>query len=145
MMIIHNNPRKEIFMNFGERLQELRKQKNLSQEQLADLPHVSRQTISRWETSQTTPDLSSLEKLCELYEMSYDELLLNKKSKKTFKFSYMSLIIFIIMFSISFFLPNSQDDFSTSMIVITPAGFALTIGIIGILLSCLQIYKDHRK
>lgn len=57
----------------------------------------------------------------------------------------MSLIIFIIMFSISFFLPNSQDDFSTSMIVITPAGFALTIGIIGILLSCLQIYKDHRK
>lgn len=132
-------------MNFGERLQELRKQKNLSQEQLADLLHVSRQTISRWETSQTTPDLSSLEKLCELYEMSYDELLLNKKSKKTFKFSYMSLIIFIIMFSISFFLPNSQDDFSTSMIVITPAGFALTIGIIGILLSCLQIYKDHRK
>lgn len=68
-------------MNFGERLQELRKQKNLSQEQLADLLHVSRQTISRWETSQTTPDLSSLEKLCELYEMSYDELLLNKKAR----------------------------------------------------------------
>lgn len=47
-------------MNFGERLKELRNEKHISQEELADILWVSRQTISRWEsrTNDTRPILS---------------------------------------------------------------------------------------
>ncbi len=65
-------------MEFGERLKMLRKEKNMSQEELAFILSVSRQTISRWESSQTTPDLETLEKICQYFHMSYDELLQNK-------------------------------------------------------------------
>ena len=60
-------------MKFGERLQTLRKEKNLSQEELACISNVSRQTISRWESSLSSPDLEMLEKICQYFHMTYDE------------------------------------------------------------------------
>ena len=45
-------------MNIGEKLYELRKGKNLSQEEVADKLNVTRQTISKWETNASTPDLT---------------------------------------------------------------------------------------
>ena len=44
-------------MNFGEQLLNLRKSNNLSQEELANKIGVTRQTISKWELNETTPDL----------------------------------------------------------------------------------------
>ena len=41
-------------MNFGEKLYELRKEKNLSQEEVAEKLNVTRQTVSKWETNQST-------------------------------------------------------------------------------------------
>ncbi len=69
-------------MNIGEKLYELRKEKNLSQEEVADKLNVTRQTISKWETNQTTPDFDKIIPICELYEISSNELLTGKKEEK---------------------------------------------------------------
>lgn len=69
-------------MNLGERLLELRKSKHLSQEEVADKLNVSRQTISKWETDSSTPDFDKLIPICELYNISTDELLRGIKEEK---------------------------------------------------------------
>lgn len=68
-------------MNIGEKLFELRKNKNLSQEEVAEKLNVTRQTVSKWETNQSTPDFDKIVPLCELFEISTDELLRGKKSE----------------------------------------------------------------
>lgn len=62
-------------MNIGEKLFELRKAKNLSQEEVADKLNVTRQTVSKWETNQSTPDFDKIAPLCELYGITPNELL----------------------------------------------------------------------
>lgn len=69
-------------MNFGEKLYELRKLKNLSQEDVADKLNVTRQTVSKWETNQSTPDFDKIIPLCELFEISTEELLTGKTSEE---------------------------------------------------------------
>ena len=59
----------------SERLKLLRKRKDLTQEQLADYMGVSPQAVSRWETGATSPDISALPMLADLFEISVDELL----------------------------------------------------------------------
>lgn len=130
-------------MNFGEKLKQLRKTNNISQEELAEILDVSRQTISRWESSLTTPDLISLEKICQHFHLSYDELLENKKTKK--KNIIFLPIIFIGFIILSFILPSAKQDMTTSAIIITPAGFCLYTGIIGITASLIFMYINHRK
>lgn len=66
-------------MTLGEKLFELRKSKNLSQEEVADKLGVTSQTVSKWETNQTTPDFDKIAPLCKLYTISTDELLTGKK------------------------------------------------------------------
>lgn len=69
-------------MTIGEKLLNLRKQKNLSQEEVANRLNVSRQTISKWETDQSTPDLDKIGPLCELFEISADELIIGESTIK---------------------------------------------------------------
>ena len=61
-------------MRFEEKIVELRKQKGLSQEELAEQLGVSRQAVSRWELGQTLPDITNLLQLCELFGVSADYL-----------------------------------------------------------------------
>ena len=65
-------------MEFGNKLYELRKEKGLSQEELAGHLEVTRQTVSKWELGDSTPDLDKLVLLAELFEISLDELVLDK-------------------------------------------------------------------
>ena len=65
-------------MEFGNKLYELRKEKGLSQEELANHLEVTRQTVSKWELGDSTPDLDKLVLLSELFEISLDELVLDK-------------------------------------------------------------------
>ena len=60
-------------MSLGQRLIELRKEKKLSQEEVAGKLNVTRQTVSKWETDQSTPDFDKILPLCELYEISTEE------------------------------------------------------------------------
>lgn len=62
-------------MNFSDKLQKLRRQKGLSQEELAEECGVSRQAISKWESDQSMPELDKLILLAELFEVSIDYLL----------------------------------------------------------------------
>lgn len=62
-------------IKIGRFLKELRKEKKLTQEQLAEQLNVSGRTISRWETGSNMPDISLLIDLAELYDVSIPELI----------------------------------------------------------------------
>ena len=61
-------------MNISNQLKNYRKEFNMSQEELAEIIHVSRQTISNWENNKSYPDLQSLMLISECFEVSLDEL-----------------------------------------------------------------------
>ena len=69
-------------MKFNERLLELRKKKGWSQEELGYKLDVSRQTISKWEAGQTTPELEKLVKLSEIFEITVDELIKDNEASQ---------------------------------------------------------------
>ena len=112
-------------MKIGQKLFELRRKKNLSQEEVANLLNVSRQTISKWETDQSTPDFDKIAPLCELYQITTDELLTDKKViKENAKVEeknkkYLILIGSIFMYFISI-----------SWVVLAEETFALNEGIL---------------
>ena len=62
-------------MEFHEKLQELRKQKGLTQEELAQLLYVSRTAVSKWESGRGYPNIDSLKAIAKFYAASIDELL----------------------------------------------------------------------
>ena len=62
-------------MKLGENLFQARTQKGLSQEAVAEKLGVSRQTISKWETDETLPDIRQAKKLAVLYGLTLDELI----------------------------------------------------------------------
>ena len=64
-----------IIISLGEKLLYLRKKVGLSQEDVAEKLSVSRQTISKWETDQTVPELIKAKLLSQLYNVSYDYLI----------------------------------------------------------------------
>ena len=66
-------------MDFGKKLQELRKKNNYSQEELAELIGVARQTISKWELGETSPDLKQIAILSKTLNVSLEELIISKK------------------------------------------------------------------
>ena len=62
-------------MDFNEKLQYLRKQKNLTQEELAEALYVSRTAISKWESGRGYPSIDSLKAISGFFSVSLDELL----------------------------------------------------------------------
>ena len=64
-------------MNLGKKIAELRKKNNLSQEELADKVGVARQTISKWEIGDTTPDINQVKIISKIFNISIDELVDN--------------------------------------------------------------------
>ena len=64
-------------MNLGKKIAELRKKNNLSQEELAEKVGVSRQTISKWEIGDTTPDINQVKIISKIFNISIDELVDN--------------------------------------------------------------------
>lgn len=65
-------------MSLGSRIYEQRAAHGLSQVDLADLLEVSRQSVSKWETDASVPDLDKLVKMCEVFGVSLDWLVLGK-------------------------------------------------------------------
>ena len=62
-------------MTIGKRIAHLRKEKGLTQEELAQHMGISPQAVSKWENDQTCPDISALPKLARLFDVTVDELL----------------------------------------------------------------------
>ena len=67
-------------MEFNNRLYQLRKQKGFSQEELANRLNVSRQTVSKWEVGDSTPDMEKLLAKSALFDVSLDQLVLGKEA-----------------------------------------------------------------
>ena len=111
-------------MSLGDRIHELRKKHNLSQEQLADEVGVARQTISKWELGETAPDIKQTKALAQIFKISLDELINgdtnNTKSiisddkkkhihyKKIISISIVSIFLCLIIFGIVIGVKNSQ-------------------------------------
>ena len=62
-------------MEIGNKINQLRKLSGMTQEQLAEKLNVSRQTISKWESDSTSPDLESIVKISRIFHVSLDDLL----------------------------------------------------------------------
>ena len=101
-------------MEFNEKLQELRKNKGLTQEELAEALYVSRTAISKWESGRGYPSIDSLKEISKYFSVTIDELLStdevltiaekdNKQKEKHLKSLVFGLLdISVFMF---FFLP----------------------------------------
>lgn len=63
-----------ISLSLGERIYRFRTQRNLSQEALAEVLNVSRQSVSKWENNSAVPDLQKIVLLADIFEVSIDEL-----------------------------------------------------------------------
>lgn len=61
-------------MSFNEKLQKLRKANKLSQEQLADMLDVTRQSVSKWESGYTYPEMDKLLAMCKIFKCTLDDL-----------------------------------------------------------------------
>lgn len=96
--------------NIGEKIKKLRKLNNLSQEELARSLHTSRQTVSRWETNRSIPDIDMLEKVASVFEIEIqdllDEKIVNRKweQRETLD-SYLPLAILMMFSVISVVIP----------------------------------------
>lgn len=71
-----------IKMTFGDQLSKARKNKDLTQEELAERLNLSRQTILRWEKNQVFPDISNLKAVAQVLDISFDYLLGEDKAEK---------------------------------------------------------------
>lgn len=69
-------------MTIGEQIQNIRIQKGLTQERLAEMLEVSRQSVSKWELGQAVPDVDKIIRMSELFDVSTDTLLLRNLEKE---------------------------------------------------------------
>lgn len=69
-------------MSFGENLQFLRKRDNMTQEQLAELLEVSRQSVSKWESGSSYPEMDKILQICSMFHCSMDTLMQGDISRK---------------------------------------------------------------
>lgn len=73
-------------MTLGERIYTMRTTRNLSQIDLANALDVSRQSVSKWETDASVPELDKLVRMCELFDVSMDELIRGRQQEYAVNF-----------------------------------------------------------
>lgn len=68
-------------MTIGSRIQAMRKERGMSQEELANKLSVSRQTVSQWETGQTAPSIDNIYTLKDIFGVSFDALMSSSRRR----------------------------------------------------------------
>ena len=126
-------------MEIGNKIMELRKKNGLSQEELAEKVGVARQTISKWELGETSPDLKQSKELAQIFKVSLDELtnndinniLIEKVSNteklagiiltilKVFGILFVLFIVLIVLFVPFRFTRKSNDELANMTATIT--------------------------
>ena len=132
-------------MSLGERLYELRKKKGFSQEEVAEKLNVTRQSVSKWETDESKPDFDKIVPICELFEITSNELLTGEvqeiepevivkdnKKKKAIIISASILLYFVAII----WIIMSETTFSMNE-GLAVGGFLLLCGIA----TCMLIYQ----
>ena len=148
-------------MEFNEKLQELRKRKGITQEELAESLYVSRTAISKWESGRGYPNIESLKAIAKFFSVTVDELLStdevltiaeedNKQKEKTIRDLVYGLLdlSMALLFFLPFFADGADEAIqSVSLIMLDGvqlylkfAYFAVVIGtvVVGILMLALQ-------
>ena len=74
-------------MTIAEKIIHLRIANNISQEKLASLLNVSRQSVSKWESGESLPQIDKVMEICDLFKVTADELLNDKIEKMLYKLS----------------------------------------------------------
>lgn len=110
-------------MGISNKIKEIRKKENMTQEDFARKIFVSRQAVSKWEQGKGTPSLANLEEISKTFHCSMDELLFKEdlfleskknsfKGKIIFAFTLITLLISIIAIVLCcIFLPLSSDEY----------------------------------
>lgn len=146
-------------MSLGENLQFLRKKDNITQEQLAEKLDVSRQSISKWESDTTYPEMDKLMQLCQMFHCSMDDLLQKDISalyvednahydKHMNTFSKMiALGVSLILFGISVmsFLEGIDAGGSINDEISTMVFFIFLIVAVAILIIAVLQHTDFRR
>lgn len=129
-------------MEFHEKLQELRKQKGLTQEELAEVLFVSRSAVSKWESNRGYPNIESLKAIAKFFGVTVDTLLSgeelltiseadSRKKENHFRdlvFGLLDLSVMMLAF-LPFFGQNAQDMIQgVSLLSLTDIGLHLRIG-----------------
>ena len=78
----------------NEKIKDLRKRNNMTQEDLADKLCISRQAVTKWETGLGTPDITNIEAIAKLFGVSFDELLSNNPISTNDNLSHTEFDIF---------------------------------------------------
>ena len=110
-------------MEFSEKLQELRKSRSMTQEELAEALFVSRTAISKWESGRGYPSIDSLKEISRFFSVTIDELICSdemitvaENDKKEFVSKYISLICnaLDILLAILLFIPAFGNGSASS-------------------------------
>lgn len=137
-------------MEIGQILKENRVQRNLTQEQVATEIFVSQKSISNWERGKTFPDIDSLIRLANFYELSLDTILLEgsalvdemKKKEQVYVLQKWQLIgpqlTNYLLFAMLMVIGNSRNQSLALMFLILAA--AITNGV-----SCIYFLKQLKK
>lgn len=104
-------------MNLGKNIQHLRKQKKITQEQLAEIMSVSRQTISKWEAGEVIPELDKIVALSDLFACKLDAMI--KEDMSACDAIYSEIIVKKVkafqMARYVMLTPNPEDDVNAYM------------------------------
>ena len=137
-------------MTIAEKIKQLRKDNSMTLEDLAEKLNVSRQTISKWETSVTIPDADNIVAISKLFNITTDELLDYRvetvQKKKQFIMDMAVLLFGIIGFIVfSILLMTNQIDETSSVITINGYGIAAILFLILIIAFIIVMIKRNAK
>lgn len=152
-------------MEFNEKLQELRKNRGLTQEELAEILYVSRTAISKWESGRGYPNIESLKDISKFFSVGIDDLLSGEKlisiAENENKSNIQNIcdLLFGIIDVMSIFLiilplyPKRVDDliYSLNLFLYNESGYMIywvmfislvSVGIIKIIFNQMKIEKN---
>lgn len=158
-------------MEFSEKLQELRKSRSMTQEELAEALFVSRTAISKWESGRGYPSIDSLKEISRFFSVTIDDLICSdeiitvaENDKREFVSKYVSLICnaLDILLAILLFIPafgNGSDSSETvslfrltginswvKSVFIVIIAIAILNGICGVIITNFnkKVWNRHR-
>lgn len=137
-------------MTIADKIKKLRKDNNMTQEDLAEKMNVSRQTISKWETNIVIPDANNIVSICKLFNITTDELLDYKvesiQKKKQFIIDMSVLLLGIIGFIFfAILLITNKIDETSSVITINVYGIIALIFLTLVIAFVMIMIKRNGK
>ena len=137
-------------MEFSEKLQELRKSRSMTQEELAEALFVSRTAISKWESGRGYPSIDSLKEISRFFSVTIDDLICSdemitvaENDKKEFVRKYVSLICnaLDVLLAMLMFIPafGNGSDSSETVSLLGLTGISLWVKIVFIVIISITI------